>query len=52
MEKHLKKGNPVFIKGAIVQMAKFQKWLFNSKNPRNKIISVIYTGYPPVGEKK
>ncbi len=52
MEKHLKRGNPKFIKQAVTQMAKFQRWLFNSKTPRNKIINIINTGYPPEGEKK
>jgi hypothetical protein len=41
MEKHLKKGNPRFIKQAVVQMAKFQRWLFKTKTPKNKIMRII-----------
>ena len=41
MEKHLLPDVPDFIRSAIESMADFQRWLFESNNPRNKILKIL-----------
>ena len=41
MEKNLKPDLPIFLKNGIEAMANYQRWLFNSKNPKLKIIKMI-----------
>jgi len=41
MEKHLRKDLPEFMKLAVKSMADFQKWIFNSSDPRREILRII-----------
>lgn len=41
MENNLQPEIPEFIRDAIVQMAKFQRWLFDSENPKSQILKLI-----------
>lgn len=41
MEKHLLPDTPEFIREAIVALADFQRWLFESQNPKRKILQTI-----------
>lgn len=41
MEKHLKPEVPTFIKDAIVTLADFQRWLYQTKNPKRQIMHII-----------
>lgn len=41
IEKNLKPDLPVFLKNGIEAMANYQRWLFNSKNPKAEIIKMI-----------
>lgn len=41
LENHLKPEIAPYLKEAIKAMAKYQRWLFNSKNPKRKILKMI-----------
>lgn len=41
MEKHLRDDVPEFIRSAIKTLAEFQRWIFKSTNPRQKIIQLL-----------
>lgn len=41
MENHLKLGIPKFIEDAVVIMAEFQRWVFQSKSPKKEIEKMI-----------
>lgn len=41
MKPHLIRGTPKFVRDAIKTLSQFQCWLFESKNPRPKIIRMI-----------
>lgn len=41
MEKHLKADCPEFVSDAVKAMAQFQRWLFQTNNPKRKINQII-----------
>jgi AraC-like DNA-binding protein len=43
MEKCLKKGVPPFLREGIQTMAEFQRWIFNSQDPKKEILKIIRT---------
>jgi hypothetical protein len=41
MERNLRREIPPYLRDAVVQMAKFQRWLFQSENPKREIRRMI-----------
>lgn len=46
LENHLKPSIPQEIKSAVETLAKFQRWLFKSENPKQEILRIMKEGRP------